>query len=245
MADFHEKEGTITARCPGCNGAISSFLWRAKTSEGEIGAITKSITERHTSYSLLTYRLFRCSGCGMGGLGAIKYGGDAAYPGRYNRLIWFYPEVKERVPLPKATPKGITNEFQEAEMCYENDCYRAAAGLFRSVLDKTMRANGYKTNHERNLVDQIDAAAKDGVITESRRKRAHEEIRVLGNDVLHDDWCEIDEEDVELARHYCQRILEDFYDDRESVLKLLRGVKRVPEEDRLPKENPRIPTAPS
>ena len=48
-------------------------------------------------------------------------------------------------------------------------------------------------------------------------------VRVLGNDVLHDDWHEISEEDVSASRHYTQRILEDFYDDRETVLNLLRA----------------------
>jgi hypothetical protein len=70
------------------------------------------------------------------------------------------------------------------------------------------------------------------VITEARKRRAHENIRVLGNDVLHDEWHEINGEAVELARHYAQRILEDFYDHRDSVLKQLREAKRVPDEDR-------------
>jgi hypothetical protein len=39
-------------------------------------------------------------------------------------------------------------------------------------------------------------------------------------------------EDVEAAHHYVQRILEDFYDDRESVLAQLRKAKRVPSEDK-------------
>ena len=34
-------------------------------------------------------------------------------------------------------------------------------------------------------------AAGDGAISQPRKKRAHEDIRVLGNDVLHDDWNEI------------------------------------------------------
>lgn len=133
--------------------------------------------------------------------------------------------------LPERTPKDLVAEFKEAEKCLENECYRAAAGLFRSVLDKTLLANGYKPRGER-LVDEIDAAANDGIIAEARRKRAHQDIRVLGNDVLHDKWREIKEEDVELAHKYSQRILEDFYDDRDSVLTQLREKKRVPDEDK-------------
>jgi hypothetical protein len=110
--------------------------------------------------------------------------------------------------------------------------------MFRSVLDKTLRANGYKEKKGTTLEQQIDAAAENGVITQARKRRAHDEIRVLGNDVLHDEWQLIPVEDVEAARHYAQRILEDFYDDRDSVLKLLRSAGRVPDEDKLPASPP-------
>jgi uncharacterized protein DUF4145 len=122
----------------------------------------------------------------------------------------------------------IQHEFREAERCLEHECYRAAAALFRSVLDKTLKANGYKSGHKVNLQVQIDEAAKDGVITEARKKRAHEDIRVLGNDILHDDWRELTEDDVEPAHRYTQRILEDLYDDRPSVLKQLLAAGRKP-----------------
>ena len=146
-----------------------------------------------------------------------------------SQLLHFYPEAKERLKLPAGVPEGIQNEFQEAEMCVEHQSYRAGAALFRSVLDKTMRDNGYKTKRE-TLEHQIDEAAADGVITTARQSKAHEEIRVLGNDVLHEEWRAISLEDVEAAHHYVQRILEDFYDDRDSVLKLLRKAGRVPSE---------------
>jgi hypothetical protein len=107
--------------------------------------------------------------------------------------------------------------------------------MFRSVLDKTMRANGY--SGVGNLKQQIDAAASDGVITESRKRRAHDEIRVLGNDVLHDEWQPVAVEEVELAHHYSQRILEDLYDDRATTLTLLRSRNRRPDED-LPPAGP-------
>ena len=41
------------------------------------------------------------------------------------------------------------------------------------------------------------AHTTDGVITEARRKRAHEDIRSLGNDVLHEDWREVTDDEVE------------------------------------------------
>jgi hypothetical protein len=164
-------------------------------------------------------------------LGTIAYN-DAPFPGSQRQLYNFYPEVKDSLGLPKEVPIGIQNEFREGEKCLNTGAIRAAAGMFRSVLDKTLRANGYKVKGGTTLEQQIDLAAIDGVITASRQRRAHEEIRVLGNDVLHDEWHEIAVDDVEAARHYAQRILEDFYDDRDSVLKILRNAGRSPDEDK-------------
>jgi hypothetical protein len=105
------------------------------------------------------------------------------------------------------------------------------------VLDKVLRANGFKVKKGTTLEQQIDAAAADGLITESRRRRAHEEVRVLGNDVLHDDWVEVPGEDVEAARLYTQRVLEDFYDDRDAALSLLREKGRTVDEDQQQLDN--------
>lgn len=229
MAEINE-EGSILARCPGCRGALSTYEW--KTATQQFGAVTVPYKHHSWGDAKLDFRLFRCAGCGRGGLGAIAYASQ--YPGKYRELRNFYPEVRDRLSVPDAVPKGIQMEFREGEACLDAGAIRAAAGMFRSVLDKTLRANGYKEKKGTNLEQQIDAAAEDGVITQSRRRRAHDEIRVLGNDVLHDEWHEIPVTDVEAARHYAQRILEDFYDDRPSVLSLLRASGRVPDEDKSP-----------
>jgi hypothetical protein len=150
----------------------------------------------------------------------------------YAQLEGFYPDVLPPVVLPKEAPKDISAEFREGEACLELGCNRAAAAMFRSALEKTLSAAGYKVTDRTNLYQQIEAAAKDGSITDARRHRAHEEIRVLGNDVLHEDWKRLEDEDAVLARDYTQRVIEDFYDHRESVLGRLRAKGRVPAEDR-------------
>jgi hypothetical protein len=227
MAEINDQ-GSIRARCPGCNGALSTFEWRALGAQ--YGVVTVGYEDRHWSNVSLDYRLFKCAGCGRGGLGEVVYRGQ--YPGDFRRLKAFRPEVRDRLVVPRAVPNGITKEFREGETCLDAGAIRAAAGMFRSVLDKTLRANGYKEKNGTTLEQQIDMASKDGVITPARCRRAHEDIRVLGNDVLHDEWHEIALDDVETARHYAQRILEDFYDDRESVLKQLRDAGRIPDEDK-------------
>ena len=143
MAILNKRQGTIVACCPSCDGARSSFEWK---SEGkELGSFFEVIDGSDSPYDFISFRLFRCGGCGAGAFGIIKYGGRGEYPESDNKLILFYPEAKERLTLPEDTPKGIIKEFREAERCLENNCFRAASGLFRSVLDKLMGANGYET----------------------------------------------------------------------------------------------------
>jgi hypothetical protein len=123
------------------------------------------------------------------------------------------------LPLPSKVPEGIVSEFREAEICASVGAHRGAGALIRSVLEKTLKANGY--TDERNLKQRIDAAATDAIITAARQKRAHEEVRVLGNDILHEEWMVVTDADYEDAHHYAQRSLEDFYDDRAEVEAIL------------------------
>ncbi|WP_346347213.1 DUF4145 domain-containing protein [Burkholderia cenocepacia] len=100
--------------------------------------------------------------------------------------------------------------------------------MFRSVLDKALRASGYKIKKGTPLDQQIDLAAADGVITAARRRRAHEEIRTLGNYVLHEPWRVVSINEVNTAREYAARLLHDLYDDRETVLSVLKEKGRIP-----------------
>jgi hypothetical protein len=50
---------------------------------------------------------------------------------------------------------------------------------------------------------------------------------VLGNEVVHDDWRLVIEDEVVSALHYAQRVLEDFYDDRPSVEAVLKAKGRL------------------
>lgn len=130
---------------------------------------------------------------------------------------------------------AVVEAFDDSRMQRQFRLFRCA-GWVGAVsasspsLEKTLIAAGYKVKRE-NLFEQIEAAATDGTITEARRRRAHDEIRVLGNDVLHDVWREISDEEVTLARDYTQRIIEDFYDHRSSTLAQLRAKGRIPTED--------------
>ena len=209
----------VKANCAYC-GAVSYFDY--KSLEGrELGHHVEA--ERHEfrnkPYPYFHWRLLRCSNCGGGAMALFHDGRQSEEPA-LDRIL---PRGRALANLPKGVPEGARKEYREAEMCASAGAMRAASALVRSTLEKTLKANGYTSG---SLQAKIDAAAADGVITEARKTKAHSDIRVLGNEVVHDEWRAIDEEEVESALHYAQRVLEDLYDDRASVEAILTAKGR-------------------
>jgi Domain of unknown function (DUF4145) len=215
MAAPQFLHGNVRANCPECGGALATF--EHKLAGGELGHIFQS----HRSAGVF-YHLVRCAGCGRGGLAAVKVPPNTGYLDGF--LDDFFPRTIDMLEVPDQVPPGVKSEFREAELCASVGAWRAGSSMLRSTLEKTLRANGYSQG---SLAQRIDQAAADGAITAARSKRAHEDIRVLGNDILHDDWKEVSEEEFDHAHHYAQRILEDFYDDRASVEALLIEKGRI------------------
>ena len=199
----------ISAKCPQCQ-AITVF-----ESKHQLLCVGKKYDDGVT-YSRRIFSLVQCSGCLRGGLAEVFDNGNAHQVYLEN----FYPYSINSAPVPPSVPIDVQNEFREAEQCQAIGLNRAASALFRSVLEKTLKANGYTKGNDpslRDLQKRIDAAAADGVITQARQRKAHDDIRSLGNDVLHDDWRLVADDEVEDSHRYTQRILEDLYDDRPTV----------------------------
>lgn len=210
---------SVSAQCPTCQ-AVTSFDQKANT------IVNGLYSYNGTNYSRVLYVFGQCARCGRGGLATFPDNGTW----QSAVLESFFPFSVDAAPLLTAVPPDIQAEFREAELCTSFKANRAASALFRSVLEKTLKANGYTKSSDATLKDlqkRIDAAASDGVITDARRKRAHEDIRSVGNDVLHDDWREVADDEVESSRRYTQRILEDLYDDRATVEAILVAKKRI------------------
>jgi len=208
---------------------LTTFEMRSNAT-GEYGAIVRRIPEYFSRIGRTrqVFVLLRCAGCGRGGLATIiddgaQMNGD---------LVDFYPLQVEIAKLPSGVPDGVVREDREAEQCASVGAWRAASALLRSALEKALVANGY-TKTMGNLKARIDVAADDGAITAARSRRAHDDVRSLGNDVLHDDWRPVDQDEYETAHHYVLRVLEDLYDDRETVERLLveRGRVEAPTDD--------------
>lgn len=213
--------GNMRAACPDCGGAVTTFEHRS--AQAEYGSVVRNWPHQFEGlhYTRILYRLMRCAGCGRGGLATIHDDGQRQQS--YDEH--FYPASIEVAPIPAGVPEGIVAEYREAELCASAAAYRAGSALLRSVLEKTLRANGYVNG---SLAARIDEAAGDNVITAARRQRAHDDIRVLGNDVLHDEWRVVAEGEYASAHLYVQRILEDFYDQRPQVEVILRAAGKIP-----------------
>jgi hypothetical protein len=220
MASINEQ-GNIQACCPECHGALSTFEWNSK--DKIYGSITRADIAESTCY-----RLYRCAGCGSGALAVVRFTGKL-WPGDTRQLLTFHSEAAERLPLPRDLPQVIVNEFREAEKCLDAGCLRAAMGLFRSVLVKVLRANGYPVDRNLPLSHQMDTVAGDGIITKARHRKA---ARVLGHDIIDDEWHEPPRIDLEALRRFTQRILEDLYEDRAATVLMLRDAGRLINEEK-------------
>jgi hypothetical protein len=210
----------IRARCPDCDGALTTFESK-KMAQGHdaVLVVNDSPAVGGKQYNRTLYRGLRCAGCGRGAMSVT------AHAGNFEAIIDFFPRTIDSLHVPVAVPDDILAEFREAELTGSVGAWRAASAMLRSTLEKTLKANGYLKG---SLASKIDEASADGVITEARAKRAHDDIRVLGNDVLHDAWREVTQDEFDLAHKYTQRILEDLYDDRVSVETLLTAKSRLP-----------------
>jgi Domain of unknown function (DUF4145) len=192
---------SVSAHCPACD-VVTSFDQRQAI------AVNGPHEYQLKTYTRVLYILSQCARCRRGGFAVVPDNGGPSSA----VLESFFPIFPDALSLPASVPADIRAEFREAELYAASRANRAASALFRSVLEKTLKANGYTKGNDPTLKDlqkRIDAAAADGVITDARRKKAHEDIRSLGNDVLHDDWREVSDDEVEDSHRYTQRILED------------------------------------
>jgi hypothetical protein len=214
--------GNVRAPCPDCDGTVTTFEMRSGGST-EYGSVSKpgELVVDGVTYQRTIYQLLRCASCGRGGVATIVDVGSVTE----GTLIDFYPLPRTTAKLPDGVPDDVAAEYREAEKCASVAAWRGGSALLRSALEKTLAKNGYVKGV---LRARIDEAAADGVITAARQRRAHDDVRSLGNDILHDDWRAVDATEYDAAHHYVLRILEDFYDHREEVEAVLKAKGRVP-----------------
>lgn len=221
MKNITYINGLIKCICPDCN-AIANFDYRNSSREFGYVDIERRHRYKGMHFARTVYILFSCTGCGRGGIAKIHCDNNP----QEGEVEDFYPVGIDKAKVPSNTPDEILAELNEAELCASVQAWRAGSAMLRSVLEKVLIKNGYI---EKKLINKIDAANMDKIITDSRTQKAHNEVRALGNDILHDEWKEVTEEGFAIAYHYCQRIIEDFYDDRSTVENILKEKSRIKE----------------
>jgi len=216
------ENGVIVCICPACD-AVTNFhdITREEQKLGFF-VVNKPHFFENKSYAGICYKLFSCAGCERGGIAEIHYHSPKDI--RRGELGDFYPIGISSTEAPEGVSQTILAELKEADRCASAQAWRAGSAMLRSVLEKVFRENGYV---EGSLKDKINEGNKDGIITDSRAKKAHDDIRALGNDILHDEWRKVTEEEFNIAYYYCQRVLEDFYDERAIVVQILESKGRI------------------
>lgn len=205
------KNGNVSAYCPDCGGAVTTY--EHKNAISTHGIVIQNVHHRFVRSVLSENTVFAFT------LRILWPRLNSQSSRQWccfvdGTLEAFYQTCIDSAKLPGGTPHGVAAEFRETELCASVGAWRAASGLLRSTLEKLLRVDGYAKG---SLANRIDLAATDSVITEARKRRAHDEVRVLGNYVLHNDCRQVTPEEVTLAHHYVQRVTEDLYDDRTSA----------------------------
>jgi hypothetical protein len=223
--------GSATAQCPTCKGVT---LFHNKDRSHEFGSVDRAISDpewlaaeeersriapKHQRRGREVSYLVRCAGCGRAGL-AVVYGG--ASPTEDGELHDFWPRAYSQVVIPTDVPPDIRKEFREAELCASVKAYRGGAALLRSTLERALKGSGYAGV----LDSMIEGAFNDGLISESRKEQAHHRLRVLRNDIVHDERVDVTPAEFEDARKYALWMLNDLYEDRTTVERQLKAKNR-------------------
>lgn len=216
------QNGNVIAQCPSCNGSLTTFERVVHGKPLGDVVVEKMHQVDGVTYPRIIWTLMRCASCGHGGMAMIHANNDP----KTGKLGAFYPHAVKTVKLPVGVPEEIKKEYREAEKCYSFEAYRASSALIRSVLEKTLKNNGYHSK-DKGLERKIELAGDEGIISAALSKKAHDKIKVLGDDVLHEDWRFVTAEEVEESLNYALRIIEAFYDDRETVVTILKAKKRI------------------
>lgn len=116
-------------------------------------------------------------------------------------IVKIYPNPLPE-PVDEKIPEAIRKDFEEANLCYSVNAYRAAAVMARRALQSICLDKG--ANEKDYLYQQIDWLFSQGIITKDLKDWAHE-VRHVGNDGAHP---KKPEEDTPVASEDAKDILD-------------------------------------
>jgi len=100
-----------------------------------------------------------------------------------SRVKRVFPAGHHEFDASISIPDEIRNDYREAGWCLDAGCYLASMVMSRRALQRVLKSQGCG---ERNLVDAIDAAIRQGVLRKAFAPLA-QEVREYGNLGAHPD----------------------------------------------------------
>jgi hypothetical protein len=138
------------------------------------------------------------------------------------QLMRTYPGLSLGINT-EAVPARIAASFQEAELCFANNCFTASAMMLRKTLEEICldkKADGV------NLFKKIEAIIKETLLPQPLAEAMHE-LRLLGNDAAHvesQSFENIGSEELKVSIEFTQEIVKGIY-QYDSLLARMRGLK--------------------
>ena len=140
---------------------------------------------------------------------------------RCNRLVlvsedqgiirWIYPPASFDIDPSIQIDQEIRDDFRESGLCLAAGCYKASMVMSRRVLQRCLKEQGCT---QRQLVDAIDYAVKEGILRKPFHKIATE-IRQYGNLGAHPDdeqLANVNEKNAKQVLDFVRLLIHDFYE---------------------------------
>ena len=133
--------------------------------------------------------LARCGGCYYGVVATFD-GNDQRTPSEYpsmipHSLLKILPEPLN-TSAPDHTPPHVASFFKQGASSLRQKSFDAAGSMFRKALETSLKSKFPGISSNLTLYKRIEKAVGNHDLTPDMGKWAHE-IRVLGNDAVHDE----------------------------------------------------------
>jgi hypothetical protein len=121
-------------------------------------------------------------------------------------------------------PQQISETFEEAIVCYANQCYVASAIMVRKTLEQLCEDKG---TEGKNLKERLQALVKT-ITMPHELKEGMDMLRILGNNAAHvrlTDFDSISEKELSVSIKFTKEVLKSVY-QFDKLLSALRALKK-------------------
>lgn len=128
-----------------------------------------------------------------------------------DKLTYLFPFGAFHLDTSAPISDSIRKDFEEAGVCLAAGCFKSSLVMSRRALQRCLKEQDC---NQRNLVDAIDAAIKNGILRKSFHSLA-EEIRQYGNLGAHPDDDQLENVNQEAASQvleFTRLLIHEFYE---------------------------------